>query len=582
MRQLFFRISLILSVLIALGAAGAMASVDIAVERIDTDRLQCGGCPGYVDVEVKNRGNSNLSGGYTVWVELRVVPAGDVHNDKTYKKSFQNLNAGQTKTISFDNIRVQSCYQVASTFSVKTYITGGNLREGNTRNNDKSISKPISRRCPTNGGGNNGGGHGNSGSNNNNQVDGADFLVWQIDVSKVKSGGCEGAVAVEIKNQGRKLSGGYTLWTELRVVPAGDVHNAKTYKKSFPAHDIESGGKKTVYFDEVEIHSTYQTASTFSVKTYLTGGNYREGNTRNNEKSISKPISKRCPSTGGNSGSGSGNSGGGNGQSGNSGNTQYGSTDFEVYKVDTSRLKAGGCEGTLGIEIKNRGRKLSGGYTLWTEVRVVPAGDTNNAKKYKTSFPTHEIESGGKKTVYFNDVKILRTVQEASNFEVKLYVTGGNFREGNNRNNTKRVSEVIRNRCTGGNQQGGGHQGGGNGGTKPDLYTTYFRPSSTLCCGQQHELKASIKNKGRVKIEEKVELKLTRKISGESDKTYYTSLDRGIVANRIESVKFRNVEIPCGVPTTFEMVIDPNSKIAEADERNNTRTSQVTFNRTCN
>jgi hypothetical protein len=310
-------------------AAHAAGAPDLAVKAIDISGLSCGPCGGRVEVEIANTGNA-LGTAYTVWVELRVTPAGDSVNAKTYKQQLSGFHGEGSRRVAFDGIVVRSCYQAASAFEAKVYFTGGNLREGNTSNNQRRLAEPIRRVCP--------------GSSNtpaaqppasptprptatpyspytrpapaaptptpyspytrptpppsggttptNTAATGApDLAVAAIDTRGAQCGGCPGSVEVNLSNSGRAIGTAYTVWVELRVVGAGDSVNARTYKQQLSGFPT---GSRSVRFDGVTINRCYQAASTFEAKVYVTGGDLREGNVHNNRKSVSVPISTRC------------------------------------------------------------------------------------------------------------------------------------------------------------------------------------------------------------------------------------------------------------------------------------------------
>ena len=197
----------------------AQGSPDLSVRNVNTAGVQCGGCPGKVTVEVQNTGGV-LSGGYSVQVELRVTPAGDTHNARTYKQTLRGFAATTTQNVTFQGVQIKSCYQVASTFQAKIVVLGGSFREGNTRNNQKSVSLPIRARCPGSSGSSNGSGSsygsgtgsGNSGSGNTANAPRI-LQIEDINTSNLE----RGSVTVKVKNSGSALYTNETVKVELKV-----------------------------------------------------------------------------------------------------------------------------------------------------------------------------------------------------------------------------------------------------------------------------------------------------------------------------------------------------------------------------
>lgn len=265
--------------------------------------------------------------------------------------------------------------------------------------------------------------------------------------------------------------------------------------------------------------------------------------------------------------------------------------DIQVGDINIDGLKCGGCPGVVAIDIKNRGNALRGGYTVWVELKVTPQARPGAAKTYKEQI-RGGFQEDETKTITFRDIKINSCNQEATAFNVRAYVTGGNYRDPNTRNNTKRMATPVRNRCprSGGSGSGSGSQSGGNdagGGHSsvalPDLYPTYFRPSSSMCCGgDAHSIRVPVKNKGKHSIQEPVELRLAVTSPDGDTKTYNAKLPRGVAANRTQNASFRGVKFDaCDGYYSFELMIDPENKIKEADESNNSATPRVRFNKQC-
>jgi hypothetical protein len=286
-----------------------------------------------------------------------------------------------------------------------------------------------------------------------------DLSVADIDFSGLKVGGCDGRVALTVENSGDAIGRAYAVRVELRVVPAGDTFNAKTYSDSVQGFDAQ--GRKTFTFDGVRIlKSGY--ATSFEAKVYVTGGSFREGNTRNNQKRLSQTIQTRCPggitptssSQAGPASKVGGSPQASNGQgsspaatspvAGAAGGDRRGAPDLSVADIDFSGLKVGGCDGRVALTVENSGDAIGRAYAVRVELRVVPAGDTFNAKTYSDS--VQGFDAQGRKTFTFDGVRILKSGY-ATSFEAKVYVTGGSFREGNTRNNQKRLSQTIQTRC---------------------------------------------------------------------------------------------------------------------------------------
>ncbi|MCG8457735.1 MAG: hypothetical protein MI919_15780, partial [Holophagales bacterium] len=151
-----FSIRAFLFVLALFPIAGMAAAGDVSIRDIDTSAIRCGGCPGTLKVDVYNRGKA-IGKGYTISVELRVVPHGYTHNTRKFTQRFRGIGEYETRTLTFRDVKLINCNQDASTFEVKVAVTGGNYRDPNTRNNEKSVSEPIRKRCPRSGGSGGGG-----------------------------------------------------------------------------------------------------------------------------------------------------------------------------------------------------------------------------------------------------------------------------------------------------------------------------------------------------------------------------------------------------------------------------------------
>ena len=294
-----------------------------------------------------------------------------------------------------------------------------------------------------------------------------DMVVQKIDARDVKCGSsCGGRVDVQIGNLGRDLKGGYNIFVELKVYEQGQGQRAKTYKQKLFNFPGESS--KTVTFDDVRVVRCNR-PYIFEAKVYVVGGNFREGNTRNNDLEYKSYVRNQCKAANENGGGGGKPSGGTNGGSdegtgtsrpaprprpgtgapaprGNNGSNNGGnngaSPDLLIGDIEpTLSCGPGSRGGVVDVEVKNTGRALNGGYNVFVELKVYEQGQGQRARTYKEK--TFNFPAQDSQTFNFRNVSVQRCNRPYV-FEAKVYVVGGNFREGNTRNNQNQVTETIR------------------------------------------------------------------------------------------------------------------------------------------
>lgn len=291
----------------AMGATSA--PFDMTVQKIDARGLVCGStCGGSVVVQIANKGRA-LSGGYNIFVDLKVYEQGQGQRAKTYKEKVFNFPAEASQEIKFDNIRLTRCNR-PYVVEAKVYVVGGNLREGNTRNNDLQYKSYVRNECKAASSSNGNGGSGGYGGSSGGSSTGtnrpaprtgsgapaprnpsptsapADLLIANI-TPDVECGSYRGTVDVEVANAGRALDGGYNVFVELKVYEQGQGQRARTYKLrnfNFPGAD-----SKDFTFKGVHIQRCGR-PYVFESKVYVVGGNFREGNTRNNDKQVTQTV----------------------------------------------------------------------------------------------------------------------------------------------------------------------------------------------------------------------------------------------------------------------------------------------------
>ena len=321
MNKNFFRIGA-LSVLMVLtlmaGSAFAAGSPDLTIARIDASAVRCGGsCGGDVEVTVENKGRA-LSGGYNVFVELKVYEQGQGQRAKTYKEKGFNFPGESTEKFVFEDISVLRCNR-PYVFEAKVYWVGGSLREGNTRNNELQETSYVRTKCSTKSSSSSSSRSSSSSSSSSSSASSSsssssssrsasapkssssssskstgaspDLLIPTITPDVTCGSKCEGTVDVEVRNDGRALSGGYNVFVELKVYEQGQGQRAETYKESLFNFPGESS--QTVTFDGVGIQRCGR-PWVFEAKVYWVGGSLREGNTRNNDQQVTKTIYQSC------------------------------------------------------------------------------------------------------------------------------------------------------------------------------------------------------------------------------------------------------------------------------------------------
>lgn len=291
-----------------------------------------------------------------------------------------------------------------------------------------------------------------------------DMTVQKVDARDVKCGSsCGGRVDVQIGNLGRDLKGGYNIFVELKVYEQGQGQRAKTYKQKLFNFPGESS--KTVTFDDVRVVRCNR-PYIFEAKVYVVGGNFREGNTRNNELEYKSYVRNQCKAantqSGGGGGSGVGNnegkpSGGstdttrpaprprpGQGAPAPRGGSRGGtgaSPDLLIADIEPTLTCGTNSRGVVDVEVKNDGRALNGGYNVFVELKVYEQGQGQRARTYKEK--TFNFPGQDSQTFTFRNVRVQRCNRPYV-FEAKTYVVGGNFREGNTRNNQKQETHTIR------------------------------------------------------------------------------------------------------------------------------------------
>ncbi len=399
--------------------AGAVVAQDLKIERIDTTRLQCGGCPSTVDVVVSNSGRA-LSGGYNVFVELKVTPGGGPYNARQFKEQVSGFAVG-SQTFSFDRVDIQ-CSQYNANLEAKVYVVGGNFREGNTRNNEQRVALAVQNRCG--GGGGAGGptaGGGNGGNADRPDLDAGSSRPMTLNWSP--SGRQQ--MTFYVRNKGRGSAGasraklvlthpdGRTTTEETVSIPAMGVNRSERVRFDFELPECGSGYSYELVVDEA--------------------GDVDESEEGNNRASSSLGF-RNCPSTAPTGGGGSSTGGGG---------SALGAPDLRLEQIDTTQLRCGGCPSTVKVTVNNTGRDISGGYNVFLELKVTPGGGPANSRSFKQQFSGFR---SGSQTFTFDDVDI-QCSQYNANLEAKVYVVGGSFREGNTRNNDKRVAVAVQNRC---------------------------------------------------------------------------------------------------------------------------------------
>ena len=287
----------------------------------------------------------------------------------------------------------------------------------------------------------------------------ADFAIDAIDTQQVTCGSNRNSpVYVDVSNRGGNPGGGYNLQVQLRVNPPQQSH--KDYKVTIPAP--RTGKTAKVKFDRVRIARCSQGNVSFEAKIDLLGGNYKEGNTRNNQERISVAINNYADNTSGKQNSNQGNQQNrqqGNKQDNRQASTQdnkqndnnnqaKGAADYEIVAIDTDDLRCGSScsvQNTVKVIIRNKGRSPGGGYSLQVNLRVSPGGSTSNAKRHREMI---QAPGAGKTAVVtFDKINIPVCSPRASNFEADIVLTGGDYQEGNKRNNKLRESVTIRKAC---------------------------------------------------------------------------------------------------------------------------------------
>ena len=393
-------------------AIAANGAPDFAVKAIDASKLVCRQ-NGSVYVEVSNRGR-DLSGGYNLQVQLRVTPPQG--RNKDYKTTIPVPRSGRTEKVKFDRINITPCVQEASNFEAKINLLGGNYREGNTRNNQLRKSFVVASR----GGNNQGGNQDNPGQNGKNYPD---FSVSKINLPRNTCYGGKANISATLNNKGY---GNYQGRHTAELVITGPDGKERRYQQS--VGKINQNRSRTVTFRNVKFDqkSQYSYAVVADSK-----ANIRETDEGNNTKTGSFDIKNPCGNQ----------NGGGN-------NNVSGAPDYEVVKIDTDDLRCGSncsVQNKVGVVIRNKGRSPGGGYSLQVNLRVTPGGGPANAKQHRETIKAPG--AGETVTVVFDRINIPSCSQRTSNFEATINLTGGNYREGNTRNNKLRKSETIRKSC---------------------------------------------------------------------------------------------------------------------------------------
>ena len=292
-----------------------------------------------------------------------------------------------------------------------------------------------------------------------------DFALSDIDTKQVRCGTtCESPVYVTIDNRGRTLHGNYSLQVDLRVTPGGQTSNARTYKQTVKVPG--EGESIKVKFDDIRITRCGSGNSVFEANAVLIGGNYREGNKRNNKKKVTTQIRNRCKqgdnkkddkttSTKGNNPSDQTPSDKPKDKKSKKGDDDYnkktrkrGPADYEVVSIETDKLACGSTcrrKNYVNVVIRNKGRSPGGGYKLQVLLDYTPGKNGARTKKFKTMI---QAPRGGKTVkVRFENFNVQSCDTYNSIFVAKVNLLGGNYREGNKRNNQLKIAEVINNRC---------------------------------------------------------------------------------------------------------------------------------------
>ena len=390
-------------------ASAAGGAADFAVEDIDASKLVCNQ-NGSAYVEVSNRGG-DLRGGYNLQVQLRVSPPRGRHKD--YKTTIAVPRSGRTEKIKFDRINITPCVQEASNFEAKINLLGGNYREGNTRNNQLRKSFVVANRGGTN---NQNGQQGDSSQGNY-----PDFSVSRVSPLRNACYGDKHNVSVTVNNQGY---GNYRGNPAAELVVTGPDGKERRYQQGLGK--VQQNRSRNVTFRNVEFaqQGKYSYAVMIDSKE-----NIPETDERNNTYTGSFDVKKPC-----------GNQ--------NGGNNAGGAPDYEVVDINTDNLRCGSScsvQNKVGVVIRNKGRAPGGGYSLQVNLHVTPGGGPANAKRHREMIKAPG--AGETVTVIFDRINIPSCSQRASNFEADINLSGGNYREGNTRNNQLRKSETIRKRC---------------------------------------------------------------------------------------------------------------------------------------
>ena len=400
----------------ALAASGA---ADFAVEDIKTNRVACGStCRNPVDVIIKNRGG-NLNGGYSLQITLNVKPGARSNNARSYKQTIRVPKGGQKKTVTFDGIAIPTCYSGASVFEAKAVLIGGNYQDPNTRNNEKSVARTISKRCKQQGS-NNGNGGNNGNGNGQKTTSLPDLMVSNIRSPDKLCYGDKANIVVSVKNQSQNKVN-KTIPVSLTVE---GPNGSQTYTENL-SRGLGANRSSNLTFRNVEIKQ----GGKYSLYAQADANNdIKESNENNNTKQTSVRTSGPCAS--------------------NNNGAASGPADYEIVSIDTQNVKCGTqCSLTnkAKVLIRNNGRSPGGGYSLLVNLHYTPAGDTANSKRLRKTIPAPG--AGQQVAVTFDRINIPSCYQVASVFDAKIDLTGGDYIEGNKRNNQKTEAVVIKNRC---------------------------------------------------------------------------------------------------------------------------------------